>query len=100
MFVQIHYTNKSTVIHHWSITTKPCSKNIAYSHWTKTYDKSPLMTIDATKYDFVKNIEDTRHVLNSVYDQLFFYNKISPAKLHELREKTKKLTKDDIPITD
>lgn len=20
-----------------------------YSHWTKTYDKSPLMTIDATK---------------------------------------------------
>lgn len=71
-----------------------------YSHWTKTYDQSPLMTIDATKYDFVKNIEDTRHVLNSVYDQLFFYNKISPAKLHELREKAEKLTKDDIPITD
>lgn len=27
-------------------------------------------------------------------------NKISPAKLHELREKAEKLTKNDIPITD
>ena len=57
------------------------------------------MTIDAAKYDFVNNIEDTKHVLGLIYERLFFYNKISPKQYTALKASAQGLTVDDIPIT-
>ena len=70
-----------------------------YDGWVQNYDKSPLMTIDAAKYDFVNNIEDTKHVLGLIYERLFFYNKISPKQYTALKASAQGLTVDDIPIT-
>lgn len=70
-----------------------------YDIWTKQYHTSPLITIDATKYDFVKNIADTRHVLDDIYQELFRLHKLTSDQYDHLRYRAQKLTPNDIPTT-
>lgn len=70
-----------------------------YTLWTTQYSASPLITIDATQYDFVNNINDTKKVLIKIYNALIELKKIDHNQYETLITKTDHLTYTDIPHT-
>lgn len=70
-----------------------------YDRWTKQYKASPLIEIDATKYDFVNDIDSTRHVLNVIYQELKSLGKLNDAQYYDLKHRTSQLMLSNIPHT-
>ena len=70
-----------------------------YTLWTTQYSASPLITIDATQYDFVNNINDTKKVLIKIYNALIELKKINHNQYETLITKTDYLTYTDVPHT-
>lgn len=70
-----------------------------YTLWTTQYSASPLITINATQYDFVNNINDTKKVLIKIYNALIKLKKINHNQYETLITKTDYLTYTDVPHT-
>lgn len=71
-----------------------------YNEWTsKEYKASPLITVDASKIDFVNNINDTKTTLDQIYRELLKLNTIDDPKFTRLENNLDNITSDDISMT-
>lgn len=73
--------------------------NEIYNSWFRKFDLCPKITIDATKYDFVKSDKDRKEVLTFIVMELY---KIKAINHLELKEAIKKIhsLEDDLKITE
>ena len=46
--------------------------NKEYNDYFDNYNLSPLLVIDASKYDMVNNAEDRKHIISLIEEQLFY----------------------------
>lgn len=60
-----------------------------YADWKKTYNYSPMLTINGNKYDFVNNRDDLITVLNMIEEKLVELGKLSQAEFDQIKNDRK-----------
>lgn len=60
-----------------------------YDNWKKTYNYSPILTIDGTNYDFVNNHNDLITVLDTIEKKLVSLGKLSQEEFDQIKKDRK-----------
>lgn len=60
-----------------------------YADWKKTYNYSPMLTIDGNKYDFVNNSHDLITVLDMIESKLVDLGNLTPERYQQIKKQRK-----------
>ena len=60
-----------------------------YADWKKTYNYSPMLTIDGNKYDFVNNSHDLITVLDMIESKLVDLGNLTPEQYQQIKKQRK-----------